>query len=136
MNKEFHKLLRGLGLPIICHIFHDALPILIFFVQRSMPGGQPFLKSIIKTREKEEANKLVARCFLWSDNPFNITKNNPFYHSMFEAAAIVGPRYKGPTYNDLRGHVLQVEKIYCTKRLVEIQDSWKITRGSVMSDST
>ena len=100
-----------------------------------MPGGQPFLKSIIKTREKEEADKLVARCFLWSDNPFNITKNNPFYHSMFEAAAIVGPRYKGPTYNDLRGHVLQVEKIYCTKRLVEIQDSWKITRGSVMSDS-
>jgi hypothetical protein len=48
---------------------------------------------IIKTREKEEDDKLVARCFLWSDIPFDIAKNNPLYHSMFEATTIFGPRY-------------------------------------------
>jgi hypothetical protein len=71
-----------------------------FFVPRSVPRGQPSIRSMVK--KKEEANKIVARCFLWSDIPFNIAKNNPFYHSMFEAAAIVGPRYRGPSFNDLR----------------------------------
>jgi hypothetical protein len=35
-----------------------------FFVLRSMPRGQPPIQSIIKTREEEEANKIVAICFL------------------------------------------------------------------------
>jgi hypothetical protein len=60
-------------------------------------GGQPSIHSLIKRKETEEADKLVAKCFLWSDIPFNIP-NNPFYHSMFEAAAIVGPGYRGPSY--------------------------------------
>jgi hypothetical protein len=61
-----------------------------YFVMRSRPGGQPSIRSLIKIKETEEADKLVAKCFLWSDIPFNIA-NNPFYHPMFEAAAIVGP---------------------------------------------
>jgi len=44
----------------------------------------------VKTKEKDEVDKIVAKCFLWSDIPFNIAQN-PFYHSMFEAVAIVGP---------------------------------------------
>ena len=51
-----------------------------FFVLRSTLGGQPSIRSLIKTREKERANKLVAKCFLWGDIPFNIAKNNPLYH--------------------------------------------------------
>jgi hypothetical protein len=105
-----------------------------FFVPRSVPRGQPSIRSIIKTREKEEADKIVARCFLWSDIPFNIAKNNPFYHSMFEAVAIVGLGYKGPSYNDLRGPLLQGEKTDCTKRLVELRESWEIIGCTIMSD--
>jgi hypothetical protein len=87
---------------------------------------------MVKKKEKEEADMIVARCFLWSDIPFNIAKNNPFYHSMFEVVAIVGPRYKGPSFNDLRGPLLQGEKTNCTKRLGELRESWKITRCTVM----
>jgi hypothetical protein len=104
-----------------------------FFVSRSMPMGQPSIRSRVKTKEKEEVNKIVARYFLWSDIPFNIAKN-PFYHSMFEVVAIVGPRYKGPSYNDLRGPLLQGEKVECTKRLGELRESWEITGCTVMSD--
>jgi hypothetical protein len=43
----------------------------------------------------------VGRCLLWSDIPFSFA-NNPFYVSMFEAASIVGPGYKPPTYHELR----------------------------------
>jgi hypothetical protein len=97
-----------------------------FFVPRSVPRGQPSIRSMVKKKE-EEADRIVARCFLWSDIPFNIAKNNPFYHSMFEVAAIVGPGYRGPSFNDLRGPLLQGEKTDCTKRLGELRDSWEIT---------
>jgi hypothetical protein len=91
-------------------------------VLRSVPRGKPFIPSIVKTKEEEESNKIVARCFLWSDIPENIAKNNPFYNFMFEVAAIVGPRYKGPSFNDLRGLLLQGEKANCTKKLGEMRE--------------
>jgi hypothetical protein len=69
-----------------------------------------------------------------SDIPFNIAKNNPFYHSMFEVAAIVGPGYKGPSNNDLRGPLLQGEKTDFTKRMVDLSESWEITGCTVMSN--
>jgi hypothetical protein len=104
-----------------------------FFVSRSTPGGQPSIQSLIKRKEMEDADKLVAKCFLWSDIPFNIA-NNPFYHSMFEAAAIVGPGYKGPSYQGLRGHLLQGEKVDYTERLAQLEETCKTTGCTVMSN--
>jgi hypothetical protein len=104
-----------------------------YFVMRTTPGGQPSIRSLIKRKETEEADKLVAKCFLWSDIPFNIA-NNPFYHSMFEAVAIVVPGYRGPSYQDLRGRLLQGEKVDCTKRLAQLRETWKTTGCTVMSD--
>jgi hypothetical protein len=103
-----------------------------FFVLRSVPRGQPSIRSMVK--KKEEADKIVAKCFLWSDIPFNIAENNPFYHSMFEAVGIVGPRYKGPFFIDMRGPLLQGENTDCTKRLAELRESWEIIGCIVMSD--
>jgi hypothetical protein len=100
---------------------------------RSTPGGQPSIRSLIKKKETEEADKLVAKCFLWSDIPFNIA-NNAFYHPMFEATAIVGPGYRGPSYQDLRGLLLQGEKADCTERLAQLRETWKTTGCTVMSD--
>jgi hypothetical protein len=60
---------------------------------------------MVKQKEKEEADKLVGKCFLWSDIPLNIAKNNPFYQPMFDA--VVGLGYKVPTYEELRGPILQ-----------------------------
>jgi hypothetical protein len=99
-----------------------------------VPRGQPSIQSMVKRKEKEEANKIVARCFLWSDIPFNIAMNNPFYHSMFEAAALVGPGYKGPSFNDLREPLLQEEKVDCTKRFGVLRESWEMTGCTVMSE--
>jgi hypothetical protein len=104
-----------------------------FFVPRSVPMGQSSIRSILKTKEMEKADKNVAKCLLWSDIPFNIAKN-PFYHSMFEVAPIVGPGYRGPYYNELRGPLLQGEKANCTKRLDELRESWETTRCTIMSN--
>ena len=75
----------------------------------------------------------MTKCFLWSDITFNIA-NNPFYHSMFEVAAIVGPGYRGPSYNDLGGHLLQGEKVDCAQRLARLKESWETTRCTMMSN--
>jgi hypothetical protein len=96
-----------------------------FFVPRTTPGAQPSIRSIVKLKEKQEVDKLVGKCFLWGDIPFNIALNNPFYQPMFDAVAIVGPGYKAPTYEELRGPILQNEKVVCASRLEELKASWK-----------
>jgi hypothetical protein len=53
---------------------------------------------------------------------------------MFEAASIVGPRYKPPTYEELREPILQNEKANCTQRLQELRYSWQFIGCTVMSD--
>jgi hypothetical protein len=105
-----------------------------FFVPRTTPGAQPSIRSMVKIKEKQEADKLVGKCFLWSDIPFNIAKNNPFYQSMFDVVAIVGPGYKAPTYDELRGPILQNEKVDCTSRLEELKASWEIILFNMQKD--
>ena len=75
----------------------------------------------------------MTKCLQWGDVPFNIAKNNPYYHAMFPAVGIVGPDYRGSSYNDLRGRLLD-EKVDCTRRLDELRQSWVATGCSVMSD--
>ena len=96
-----------------------------FFVLRSTIGAQPSIRSMIKVKEKQEADKLVDRCLLWSHIPFNFSRN-PFYVSVFEVVAIVGQGYKPPTYEDLRGPILDNEKVDCTAKLQDLRDSWEV----------
>ena len=98
-----------------------------YYVPRTTLGAQPSIRSMVKVKEKIEADKLVGRCFLWSDIPFNIAKTNPFYQPMFDAAVVVGLGYKAPTFDDLRGPIPQAEKVDCTQRLKEFKESWGLT---------
>ena len=110
---------------------HSTSPFMVS--SRCNPGGQPSIRSMVKVKEKADAHKLIGRCLLWSAIPFNFAKN-PFYVQMFEAAALVGGGFKPPTYEELRGPILQDEKTDCTRRLEELQRSWDLTGCSVMSD--
>eukprot|EP00253_Pinus_taeda_P004477 PITA_04477 len=105
-----------------------------FFVPRTIAGSQARIKSSMKKKEKAEADKLVSRCLLWSDVPFNIAKTNPFYQPMFDVVAVVGPGYKAPTFAELRGPLLQNEKTECIARLAEFKASWEYIGCTVMSD--
>jgi hypothetical protein len=53
---------------------------------------------------------------------------------MFDVVAIIGPEYKAPTYDELRGPILRNEKVDCTRRLEELKASWEITGCTMMSD--
>ena len=99
-----------------------------FFVPRNS------IKSMVKKREKEEADRIMGRMFFWSDLPLTITRNNPFFQPMCDAIAIVGPRYKCPTYEEIRGPILQAEKKDINTRLEEFKQSWEISGCTLMSD--
>jgi hypothetical protein len=105
-----------------------------YFVSRTTPSAQPSIKSMVKQKEKEEVDKLVGKCFLWSDIPFNIAKNNPFYQPMFDPVVVVGSGYKAPTCEELRGPILQNEKTDSASILEELKASWEIIGCTVMSD--
>eukprot|EP00253_Pinus_taeda_P036589 PITA_36589 len=105
-----------------------------FFVPRTTPGSQPSIGSMLKRTEKEEADNLLAKFLLWSDIPFSIVSNNPFFQPVVDAIASVGPGYKFPSYHDFRGRILQNQKRDCTQRLEDFRASWAKTGCTVMSD--
>jgi hypothetical protein len=105
-----------------------------FFVPRTTPGAQPSIRSVLKKKEKKEADRAVGRCLFWSDIPLSITKNNPFWQPMCDAIVVVGPGYKIPTFEELRGPILQEEKKDINSRLAEFKQSWEISGCTVMSD--
>ena len=84
-------------------------------------GSQPSIKSIIKKSEKVEADRVMGRCLYWSHLPLSIVKNNPFWQLMCDAIAVVGPGYKSATFEELRGPILQAEKMDIDARLVEFK---------------
>ena len=53
---------------------------------------------------------------------------------MCDAIAIVGPGYKCPTYEEIRGPILQAEKKDINTRLEEFKQSWEISGCTLMSD--
>jgi hypothetical protein len=73
--------------------------------------------------EKEEADRVVGRCLFKSDIPLNITKNNSFWQLMCDVIVVVGPGYKIPTFEELWGAILQVEKKDFNSRLAEFKQS-------------
>jgi len=72
---------------------------------------------MLKKTEKEQADKLLAKFLIWSDIPFSIVRNNPFFQPVVDVIATVFPGYEIPSYHDIRGRILQNEKLDCTKRL-------------------
>jgi hypothetical protein len=105
-----------------------------FFVPRTSAGAQPSIMSVLKKREKAEADRVMGRCLFWSDIPLSITKNNPFWQPMCDAIVVVGPGYKSATFEELRGPILQAEKKDINSRLMELKQSWEISGCTVMSD--
>jgi hypothetical protein len=86
-------------------------------------------------KEKQEANRVVGRCLFWSDISLSITKNNPFFQSMCDVIAIVGLKYKFPTYKKLQGGgILQSEKNDICTRLEDLKKSSETTGCTVVSN--
>eukprot|EP00253_Pinus_taeda_P002444 PITA_02444 len=90
---------------------------------------------MLKRTEKEEADNLLAKFLLWSDIPFSIVRNNPFFQPAVDVIASVGLGYKIPSYHDFKGRILQNQKCDCTQRLEDFRASRAKTGCTIMSDA-
>ena len=75
-----------------------------FFLPRTTPGSQPSFESFNEKKRKlrKEVDMAMKRFWYHNDLSFNHAKSY-FYHPMVDALAAVGPGYKSPSYNALRG---------------------------------
>ena len=90
---------------------------------------------MIKNREKKDTDRLMGEMIFWSDLSLSITKTNPFFQPMCDSIIVVGPGYKAPAYEELRGPIFQEENNGINVRLEERNKSWESTRCIVMFNS-
>eukprot|EP00253_Pinus_taeda_P014883 PITA_14883 len=100
--------------------------------QFQSPGSQPTLDNF-NEKKRKEADMAVRRFWYHNTLSFNYAKSY-FYQPMVDAIASVGPGYKDPSYNALRGKKLD-EELECIKEQLEsIKSSWKFTSCTIMSN--
>ncbi|KAL3500455.1 hypothetical protein ACH5RR_039548 [Cinchona calisaya] len=75
------------------------------FMPRTIPGGQPSIKSVLQGKEaKEKVDLAVTKWMIDASIPFNAA-NSAYYQTMFDVACSFGAGYKTPNFYDLHGLV-------------------------------
>ena len=100
---------------------------------RTTLGAQPTIDAKWKKMEKDVACECIARWWYDADIPFNAT-NSAYYQPMIDAIASCGPCFKGPSFHDIRGPLLQNEVQRINEYLIEFKESWSKTGCTIMSD--
>ncbi|KAF7138071.1 hypothetical protein RHSIM_Rhsim07G0069100 [Rhododendron simsii] len=73
-----------------------------FFAPRTMPGGQPPIKSALSSKQTiDEARMAVAQWWYDTNIPFNATLS-PYYQLVIDAMLAIGPGFKGTSYHGMR----------------------------------
>ncbi|KAM1285408.1 hypothetical protein ACFX13_028896 [Malus domestica] len=95
--------------------------------------AQPLHQSFASQDMIDQADLAVARFMYESGIPFTAA-NSHFYQQMADAIAAVGPGYKMPSYNALRGKLLNHSVQDAEEYGEELRRSWDVTGCSVMVD--
>ncbi|XP_048428565.1 uncharacterized protein LOC103946149 isoform X3 [Pyrus x bretschneideri] len=95
--------------------------------------AQPLNQSFASQDMIDQADLAVARFMYESGIPFTAA-NSHFYQQMADAIAAVGPGYKMPSYNALRGKLLNHSVHDAEEYGEELRRSWDVTGCSVMVD--
>ncbi|GLJ48850.1 hypothetical protein SUGI_1030250 [Cryptomeria japonica] len=102
-----------------------------FFQSRTTPSSQTTLKSIgWRKNVTEQAKKAIYNVWHSSSLKFHASRN-PYWQLMVDAIAVVGPRFRAPSYESLR---LGMLKDAIQDVVKEHQFQWAITGCNIMSD--
>ena len=75
----------------------------------------------------------LARWIIDARIPFN-TIQSPYFKDALDAIAAIGPGFKGPSYDELRVHLLGDLKKECQLLVDSYRSSWKETGCTLMAD--
>ncbi|XP_057429892.1 uncharacterized protein LOC130722998 [Lotus japonicus] len=105
-----------------------------YFMPRTTPGAQPTLRSAVQSKEViEKCDIAIAKWMFDAPVPFNAV-NLAYYQPMIDAICSMGPGYKAPNMQRVRGFLLSkwVDEV---KKLVEsYRNVWKQTGCTLMAD--
>lgn len=105
-----------------------------FMVPRTTPESQPGIKSAFANKQAiQKAHMAFARWFYDSCIPFNALKS-PYFQVALDAIAGIGSGYKGPSYNDMRIHLLKNCKKECQLLVDNFRSNWASSGCTIMGD--
>ena len=79
------------------------------------PSNQKSIKSLFSIEDVKKVGKAISKFFLFNAIPFNAVDSGPYYQSMIDTIAEVGPDIKGPT-----GY--QIGNTYLEEEVQELED--------------
>ena len=105
-----------------------------FFAPRTTPGSQPSMKSSFTSKQMvERARMNFARWWYHANRPFHAARF-VYYQETLDSVASIWPGFKGPSYHDLRGPLLQKHADEMDGYLLDVKNDWKVYGCSIMSD--
>ena len=73
------------------------------------PSKQKSIKSMFFTEGAKKVGKAISKFYLFNRIPFNAVESGPYYQSMIDTIAKVGPSIKGPTGYQIGNAYLEEE---------------------------
>ena len=105
-----------------------------FFAPRTKPGSQPSTRSSLASKQMvEKARMNFTRWWYHANIPFHATCS-VYYQEALDSVAAIGPGFKGPSYHDFRGPLLQKHVGEMNDYLLDVKNDWKVYGCSIMSD--
>uniref|UniRef100_A0A2N9FLF6 BED-type domain-containing protein n=1 Tax=Fagus sylvatica TaxID=28930 RepID=A0A2N9FLF6_FAGSY len=105
-----------------------------YFAPRTTPGAQPSIKSALASKAMVDKAKMAWSKWWFDSNISFNAANSVYYQPAIDAIASIGPGFKGPTYQELRGPLLRNNVREVNDFMVDIKNDWKEYGCSVMSD--
>lgn len=105
-----------------------------YFSPRTAPGYQPSIISALASKKvKQQADFVVATWMYDACIPFNAI-NSYYFQLVLDAVAAIGPRYKPPTYIDIRTHLLRASVKEVQLFVESFRSFWADTGCTIMAD--
>lgn len=98
----------------------------------AIPRSSPQL-TIASQESIDQTDIAVAKFMYHAGVPFNAS-NSLYFQRMADAIAAVGPGYRMPSYNSLRGELLAKCALEVDGSCKELRKSWEVTGCTVMVD--
>ncbi|XP_075663029.1 uncharacterized protein LOC142632529 [Castanea sativa] len=105
-----------------------------FFTPRTTPGFQPSIKSSLALKQMVEKARMNFASWWYHVNIPFLASRFVYYQEAIDGIAAIGPGFKGPSYHDLRGSLLQKHVCEMNNYLFDVKNDWKVYGCSIMSD--
>ena len=73
------------------------------------PSKQKSIKSLFSAEGAKKVGKAISKFFFFNEIPFNTADSGPYYQSMIDTIAEVGPGFKGLTGYQIGNAYLEEE---------------------------